>query len=184
MNVKSAMSVTGNPTNVEEQYLNHDRVFYMTGWRAADAESNEDGQSDDGDYAYFNHELDVPDDHLVEIYGFETLIGDTTEGDGKFDVWVWNNVKDVSEMNNNWATRVGARGESLIYHSAGATDEANGLTNHQNSQIWYPKPILSTGRIGATAGGGNDVSELGLLVFWDTVEVGDNEVMKQLLQLE
>jgi hypothetical protein len=76
----------------------------------------------------------------------------------------------------------------MIFHTAGqvadtATDAP--VSGYTENLIWFEKPILSTGFIGAHMGGSDsDIGELGLIVFYDYVDVPDNELLQELVQLE
>lgn len=179
----------------ESSYLNHKVIQYVDTWETDDQDATRSthdiviatrGGADRGLITFVD--LDRPDDHLIEIHGIAILVSDpTAEGDDiKFDIFVYNNTESAPTV-ASFVDRMGEKGDELIAHSSWAVNDAAGTNGGPHNIFWYPEPILSTGKMVVDHQMGSEDDELGgeiaTVVYYDFVEVGDREVLNQLLQV-
>jgi len=135
-------------------------------------------------------DIDRPEDHLLHLYGFNVAVGDPA-ADGeetKFDLFVYNNDHSPPSV-ANWKAYVGEKGDTLIGHVAAEVEAGvdNNSTALTQNLVWFNEPILSTGKLlvaqqsGALTGA--EGGELATILYYDYVEVGDNQVLKELLEV-
>lgn len=200
------MSVSRSGETVVKDYLNYESIMWENAWWG-------DGDEIDGTHtdtvddnagrprALITYvDIDVPEDHLIEIHGFLTAVGDpyggdlTDEPNSKFDLFVYNNT-ETPPAGAAWDARMNSKDDELIFQTSYGVSDAEDLGGPQQQRndnaIWFPsdRPILSTGKLVVDFGMGayreddEGGGEIALIMFYDFVEVGQNQVLEELLQV-
>lgn len=167
----------GNDMGPEDPYLNTKQLWYVTA--TGDAETgnfDRTGLHDDRNAAT-TWEPDLPDNHLLEIHGVASWVGDTVEDPGKFDVWYYNG----SGNDQGWSDQFGGPNHDkiMVHHSHQIADGQNG---GYAAETWFPKPFLNPGKVHvAYREGPNGEAEAAGQVYYTIREFDENTVMREML---
>lgn len=175
------------------EYLNSDVVMWNT-TTSPPIDETPDGASD-WDWTSFDNndgeprragvyvDIDRPDDHLVEIYGFQTLHGDhPLNENNKSEVFAYLGHRQVGK---GWDGAMSDSEDLIYYSSAITTDQLTDgpAADSTNTQVWFQKPYLSAGKLTAVHSVAEDGDgEVALIMYYDFVEAPDQMVLNQLLQ--
>jgi hypothetical protein len=183
------MSVSrGGDLNEKSEYIDSSVVMWSNTWDWSD---NHNADSVDGRDAIKTVELERPDDHLIEIHGVYVAVGDPVEGDlsdGKWDCFIRNDA-DPPSSDTGWPNH-GIHDDDLMVSLDGqkVSDDVNGGHSawHTNGPVWFPKPFLSTGKLGILfrTSPNDSVGELALYVYYSYVEVDNDTLTRHILERE
>lgn len=177
----------GGGGHAEDPYLNHKVLWQTNGWDFADKHNMD---KVDGRDAIKTNEIERPDDHLVEIRGFKTVVGDPCAEDagggvqGKYDIFVANDA-DPPPTDTGHSGIMTQDDDEIIYTSSGQT--INNRVWHSSGEVFFPRPILSTGKVSTlarTSPTANGAGELGLMMYYTYREFDEQTVVQQLLNRE
>lgn len=171
-----------------DPYLNTEVIVNTNTWKPQTG-GNYTFDSVNGRDARQTVEIDRPDDHLIEIHGFQTHVGDPVAdgGEAKFDIFVVNEDDAPPEL-VGWPT-LQQQDDDIIYtsHAQAVNDDVNGTGAawvDENPSGYYPKPILSTGKLGVLfrTSPSDEGGEAGLSVHYTFREFDDAEILRQLIE--
>lgn len=172
----------------EDPYLNTEVIVSSNVWDPQNG-GNFTFDEVNGRDARQSVELDRPDDHLIEIHGFQTHVGDPVAdgGEAKFDMFVVNE-EDAPPGNVGWGT-MQQQDDDIIYtsHAQAVNDDVNGTGAawvDENPTGFFPKPILSSGKLGVLfrTSPSDSGGEAALSVQYTFREFDDQKILRQLLQ--
>lgn len=175
-----------------DNFLNWETLYWANQWDTQNGPI--DGGDTSGDVDANNNvtdssDIELPDQHVMAVHGFEVDIGDPADnshsaGD-KLDLWFYNEQEDDPQ---GWFRRMQAGDEPLFHYSiqVGSVDGSGDPAEvHGTNETWRPPlPLLNPdGEVGVIHSGSasGSAGEVAVTMYYDVVPINDTERYLELL---